>query len=122
MSGYTENFRVESGTVCVRLSGHFPNELLREAKNLFQPLIEACSAQECKKALIDATDLEADLGTMGLFRAGQDAAALTFLGLRVAIVAKEAMVDRFFEDVAANRGGNIRVFTDMDAARDWLRE
>ena len=121
MNVYSEDFRFENGVLYVRLSGEFPIEMLRETKNLFQPLIDACSTYKCKKALIDATDLEVDLSTMGLFRAGEDAVSLTLLGLRIAIVAREDMLDGFFEDVATNRGGDIRVFINMDDALAWLQ-
>jgi hypothetical protein len=29
---------------------------------------------------------------------------------------------RFFEDVAVNRGLTVRVFTERDAATDWLKQ
>lgn len=120
MSDYNQEFQYEDGLLVVRLSGTFPNELLRSGQNLFQPLIEECQAHNCKLALIDARNLQVYFSTMAIFHAGEDAAALSSFGLRVAIVAREDMIDSFFEDVAFNRGGNIGVFTDTDAARDWL--
>jgi hypothetical protein len=120
MGEYNEDFRVVNGVLHVGLSGKFPNELLRSGANLFQPLIDACSQYGCKAALVDARDLQVDFDTMALLQAGEDAASLTHVGLRVAMVAREDMVDRFFADVAYNRGGVIGVFTDVDAARDWL--
>lgn len=55
-----------------------------------------------------------------MFRAGEDAAFLARVGLRIVILAREDMLDSFFEDVASNRGGNVGIFTDMDTACDWL--
>jgi hypothetical protein len=120
MTEYSEDFQVVNGVLHVRLSGKFPKELLLSGNNAFQPLIDDCSKRGCKKALVDARDLQIDLGTMGLFRTAEDAAFLTRIGLRVALVAREDMLDRFFDDVAYNRGGLIRVFTDVSAARSWL--
>lgn len=42
--------------------------------------------------------------------------------LRLAAVGHEPLIDpqRFGEDVAVNRGVNLRVFTDFGAARAWL--
>ncbi|MDH4230975.1 MAG: hypothetical protein OEW04_02975 [Nitrospirota bacterium] len=122
MKGYNEDFRFEGGVLHVHLSGKFPNELLGRGENLFQRLIDACSAHNCKKALIDARDLQVDFDTMALFRAGQDAAFLTRVGLRIAMLAREDMLDPFFDTVVANRGGRIGIFTDMDSARDWLHK
>lgn len=121
MNEYSENFHYEDGVLYVRLTGEFPNELLNEAQNLFKPLIDACLAHECNKALIDATDMECNIGTMGMFRAGKDTVALTIYKIRAAFLAREDMIDRFFEDVATIRGANIRVFTDAEDALDWLR-
>ena len=121
MKGYNESFKMEDGVLKVHLSGTFPKELLHEGKNLFQPLMDACSAHNCRKALIDARELQVDLGTMGLFQAGEDAAILAQMGLRIGFVAREDMLDTFFDTVVFNRGGNVGVFTDMHAAEEWLR-
>jgi hypothetical protein len=121
MNRYKEDFRLEDGVLHVRLSGEFPEELLRSGKNLFQPLIDACATHECKKAVVDARELQAHFSTMTLFRAGEDAAFLARVGVRIALLAREDMVDPFFGDVVTNRGGDVGVFTDMDAARAWLQ-
>lgn len=122
MNEYSEDFRFDNGIVYVYLAGTFPKTLLLEEKNLFQPLIDECSSHQCHKAIIDATKLKVDFDTTELYRAGKDATHLSRLNLRVAIVAREDMVDLFFEDVAFNRGGDIQVFTTLAAARKWLKK
>jgi len=102
---YNEDFRFEDGVLTVRLSGKFPEELLHAGMNLFQPLLEACTTYHCKMAIVDARDLEIDFNTMAMFQAGEDAASMARGGLRI-----------------ANRGGQIGIFTDIDAARAWLQE
>jgi hypothetical protein len=118
---YNVDFRFEDGVLNVRLSGEFPKEKLQEAQNVFQPLIEACSAQKCSKALIDARDLRTGFNTSELFRSGLDAVSLASSGLHTALVARKDMIDPFFEDVVHNRGGHIGVFTDIEGALEWLR-
>jgi hypothetical protein len=120
MDQYKEDFRVEDGVLHVRLSGKFPNELLRKGTNLFQPLADACPTHNCNKVLIDARDLQVDLDTFGLLRAGEDVASMTRMGIHIAILAREDMLDPFFEDVAVNRGASVKVFTELDTARSWL--
>jgi hypothetical protein len=122
MSEYKEIFQVENGVLHVQLSGKFPNELLQKEENLFQPLIDACSGQNCERALIDARELQVDFGTMALLRAGEDAALLNHIGLRVAILVREDMVDPFFDDVVTNRGGELGIFTDIETARGWIKQ
>ena len=121
MNDYKQEFQFENDVLIVRLSGTFPNEMLRSDQNLFQPLIDECKNYDCKFALIDARNLHVNFSTMATFRAGEDAAVLSRFGFRVAIVAREDMLDPFFEDVAFNRGGNVGVFTDIDTARNWLQ-
>jgi len=121
MNGYKEDFRFEDGVLHVHLSGKFPNELLGRAENVFQPLIDACSAHNCKRALIDARDLQVDFDTVAMFQAGEDAAFLNRLGLRIALLSREDMLDPFFANVVSNRGGDVGIFTDMDSALDWLQ-
>ena len=121
MNEYHENFEIKKDVLHVHLSGKFPDELLRSPENLFQPLIEACSEYGCKKVLIDARDLELHFKTIDLFRAGKDAASLASLGIRIAFLTRETMIDPFFDDVAYNRGGQICVFTSIDSAQDWLQ-
>ena len=122
MNDYRQEFNFENGVLIVRLSGTFPNELLRSEQNLFQPLIDECETRNCKLALVDARNLHVNFSTMSIFRSGEDAAVLNRFGVRVALVAREDMLDPFFEDVAFNRGGNVGVFTDIDTARTWLQE
>lgn len=120
MDEYKQEFQDQDDVLLVRLSGQFPRELLRQQRNLFQPLIDACHAHERKKAIVDARELQTDFDTMEIFELGESAVTLTRHGLRVALVARQNMLDRLFEDVAFNRGGVIGVFTDMDEARDWV--
>ena len=122
MKEYNVDFRFDDGILYVKLSGKFPKELLETETNLFQPIIDACSTNKCNKVLIDASDLEVDLRTMDMFRAGVDAATLTHLGIRVAMLAREDMLNPFFDNVAFNRGGLIGIFTDMDNTREWLQK
>ena len=121
MNDYNQEFHYGDDLLTIHLSGVFPNELFRSEQNIFQPLIDECLAKNCKLVLVDARDLRIRLDTMEIFRAGEDAAALRSYGLRVALVAREEMIDPFFEDVTFNRGGNVGVFTDIDTARDWLK-
>ena len=45
-------------------------------------------------------------------------------GIAFAVVGNEPMIDpkRFAETVGKNRGANVRVFTDIDEAVDWIEQ
>jgi hypothetical protein len=122
MNEYNQSFEVKNGVLLVHLSGKFPKDLLGRPENLFQPLIEACTAHNCKKALIDAREVEFPFDTMALYRSGNDIASLTRIGLRIAVLAREDMLDSFFDNVAFNRGSLVGRFTNFDSAYDWLQE
>lgn len=121
MNGYHQHFQFKEGVLHVRLSGEFPDELLEKLENLFQPLIDACSEYHCKQVLIDARNLHVKFDTLALFRSGKDAANLANIGLRVALLTRKEMLDPFFDDVVSNRSGQICIFTNIDAALDWLK-
>jgi len=44
--------------------------------------------------------------------------------IKVAVLGREDQIlpDRFFEQVAVNRGLRLKLFTDADEAADWLQE
>src|SRR4029077_6526341 len=85
---FRQEFRVKDGVMHVRLAGKLPNELLSGAENVFMPLIKLCEESRCQKALIDSRDLEVDLDTLEIFRAGVDASDLTRYGLRIALLTR----------------------------------
>jgi hypothetical protein len=122
MEPYLEKFRVEGGVVHVQLSGKYPNERLASQENLFKPLVEVCQKENCREAIVDARDLQVQFDTWALFRAGTDAASLNEHGLRVALIAREDMLNAFFDDVTYNRAARVHVFTDPQSAQAWIQE
>jgi hypothetical protein len=122
MKNYNEEFMFEGEVLHVRLSGNFPNKLLRKKENPFQPLIDTCLTYKFEKALVDARDLQVSFDTFHMYGVGKNAVTLKREHLRVALLAREDMIDPFFETVISNRGGNIGVFTDKQAALDWLEK
>jgi hypothetical protein len=119
---FRQEFRVKEGVMHLRLAGRLPNEVLHGELNVFTPLINLCEESQCQQVVIDSRDLEVDLDTLEIFRAGVDASDLTRHGLRIALVARQEMMSSFFDDVIHNRAAPVRVFTDPDAAATWLRE
>ena len=122
MSDYKVDIKLEEGVLHVRLSGQFPYAKLEQPENAYQDFIGACAAHQCDRLLIDARELQARFSTAQLFRAGKDAVSLTLAGIGVAMVTRPELRDTFFDDVVVNRGGRVRVFTDMRAAREWIQQ
>jgi hypothetical protein len=95
-------------------------------------VVAACAAAERVAVLLDASELEGSLSTMDRYRLSVDLAdrardfALAQGGrqLRIATLANPSLIDprRFGENVAVNRGADVRVFTGAGEAIAWLRE
>ncbi len=120
---YEENFSVDGDVLVVVLKGAFPKkEIFGSGENVFTQLGNACSQHCLCKVLVDARELEISMETMDLFRSGSDLAGIAEPGFRAAMVTRPELIDRFFEDVAANRGACVCVFTDVGEARAWLGE
>lgn len=76
-----------------------------------------------RSVLIDFRDLTMPLTDFDRYDLGVMAVG-PGLAMPIATVGSAATIDpkRLGEMVARNRGGNVRVFTDYDEARAWLRE
>jgi hypothetical protein len=122
MNDYKVELKLEDGVLHVRLSGQFPYEKLNQPENAYKGLIDACATHQCDRLLIDSRDLQARFSTTQLYRAGKDAVSLTIAGIEVAMVTRQELRDTFFDDVVVNRGGQVRIFTDINDARDWIQK
>jgi hypothetical protein len=88
-------------------------------------IIGLCVKHQRSKVLVDVQTLTGRLSTLDAF----EIPALEFPHLKGKGVDQAAIVDleefehsyRFFEDVAANRGYNLRIFGNVDDAAAWLR-
>ena len=94
--------------------------------SIAQETIAACKDHNTQKVLIDVRKLEGRLSTIDAY----NIPAEYFKDMRdpmiikkVAIIELEEFVEeyRFFENVAVNRGYNLRVFSDITIALEWLR-
>ena len=86
-------------------------------------VIAAVRATAPRSVLVDIRDLTLPLTDFDRYDLGVMAVS-PGLALPIAMVGTTATVDpkRLGELVARNRGGNVRVFTDYDEAREWLRQ
>ena len=85
-----------------------------------QRIIGETKSQDVWRVLLDARGAGAAIGAFDKFEIGVELARAADRRMRLAVVAVPAAVDHFFETVARNRGGAVRVFTDEAAALEWL--
>jgi hypothetical protein len=107
--------------VCVHLDivGRYDYDSARKNPDLVN---EACRQYECTRVLIDARSLEGDVSICDQLGIAEYMAGSIDRKLTLALVARREQVpnDKFFETALVNRGMSVRVFTDVEEAREWL--
>ena len=117
----------ESGCLYAKASGEFS---LGEAESTFLEVVEEMERCKAGKVLLDGRAVNGDPKTVERFYYGEFAAgAVAEYAVRngcappeFAYVLHVPILDpnRFGETVAANRGMRLKVFDDLELARDWL--
>jgi hypothetical protein len=85
-----------------------------------QRVIAETKSQNIWRVLLDMTQGQSLVGALDKFELGVQLAGTADRRMVLAVVARPEAVDHFFETVARNRGGAVRVFTDPAAALQWL--
>lgn len=95
-----------------------------EAAQQFELIAEQCRRAKKNKLLIDITQYAVKASLADRFYAGERFQIFARYGITVAFVCTLEQVDpkRFGELVARNRGVNLRTFTDLRSAEEWLLE
>ena len=101
---------------------------LTKAKDLFKLSIYSALLYSKSKILIDVTGVSGTIPFLDRFEFSEFLSQykakhdLKKVG-KIAVAGQEPIVDkgRFGENVAVNRGANVRVFTDMKEALIWLK-
>jgi len=94
--------------------------VLSEQPAMFEAISAACEQAGCRKVLIMGSRTKVSLEPFDIFELGKSIAKLQ---VQLAMVeAHDATTEEvnFLENVAWNRGGEIRFFDTVDAAREWL--
>jgi hypothetical protein len=88
-------------------------------------IIEACSKYGCRKVVIDFTQAKLTGSVMSIFKTGNPPEKVSneLRKIRFAhVYLKISEDEQFFENVAVNRGFNIRVFDEFKKAIEWLEQ
>jgi len=116
------SFRDEKRFVWARFNGTWN---LDELPALLESIRKECAARKCALLMIDLLVLQnGEISTFERYKMGMAAASLAGGVGRMAALARPDQIDprRFGETVARNRGMNIRIFSEVQAALDWLLE
>jgi hypothetical protein len=109
---------VKGECLLVNFSGEF-NE--RNARSVVDEMVGACLQHECKRILLNCTEMTGEMPQLTRFFIAQYGADMIPSRIKVGILIREDQVDpdEFFETAARNRGVLLSVFTDGDAAGLW---
>ena len=123
---YTKQLRLEDGILNSVVIGEFE---LTAAEIEFVELLNEAVRSGADKVLIDGQQMTGNPGDLERFLYGEFAAWATLevmrernVALRFAYVIHEPLRDagRFGENVAVNRGMDVKTFDDTNAAIEWL--
>ena len=121
---YDLTYKKEKGILKVKVSGM---RSFKTVLSVITDIQQICLKQNTPRVLIDVRELKGHLKTMEAY----ELPAFVFPKIREnSIIEKSAIVDleesrdffSFFENVSVNRGFNLRVFTDMEDATEWLAD
>ena len=106
--------------VLIVYSGEFD---MQSARETIDRILQACSEKHCSAALLDCRNMTGVVTTLDRFEAATYGQGIKDTVSRMAVVGPPGLVlsGPFFENVARNRGLNLRVFLDMDKAVGWLK-
>ena len=117
----SEEFQIvvsaDGGLVRLTVGGPYSRAHLTR---LLHRIVTETAAHGIPRALVDARSVALNLSTIARYEIGVQIADAIGRGIRVAMLLVPAVVDRFAETVARNRGATVRVFTDEAAALQWL--
>ncbi|HEX2697254.1 MAG TPA: hypothetical protein VHM28_06055 [Anaerolineales bacterium] len=82
-------------------------------------IAEACRREGLSKALCDVRGMMGKIDIVDSFQLAV-AGVLIFDGIQLAGVYRREDMDLFAETVIRNRGGNVRLFSDIESAKQWL--
>ena len=105
----------------VKVKGKRSVDSIKEATT---QIVEKCNKHKCTKVLVDVRDFTERIYFSEIF----DLVSKSLPEIINHKINKVAIVDidghdfnkQFFENVAINRGHNVKIFTDMNSALQWL--
>jgi hypothetical protein len=103
------------------LTGEFNQEA---GKKCIDAMVEACSQSQISKALLDCRNMGGEIQILESFMVAKYGVRMIGSISKLALVGREDQMfpDNFVENVAVNRGINLKLFTDIEKAIDWLKK
>ena len=93
-------------------------------KQCVDAMVETCRQLQVSKALLDCRKMTGEIKILESFNVVTYGGKMRGLLSKLALVGRgdQMFPDKFVENVAVNRGINLRLFTDLEEAIDWLQD
>jgi hypothetical protein len=109
------SYQEKLGYLVLKASGQWDSDSIPQG----EALRAVAQERDHTRVFIDARELSQPTKEMDRFFVGE-LAAQHWQGLKVAVLARPEILDRFAENTVVNRGAYFAVFSDEDAALEWL--
>lgn len=118
----TYDFMVEDNLLSVTAAGF--DESLEEVQRYGLAIIQEALRHNITMILCDETRLEYRLGTFDTFQSADFIATQAPRLARIALICDPRFTQdaKFWETVVVNRGLTVRVFKEVEMAKNWLRK
>ena len=112
--------RIDKELLRVKATGH--DENLEQVQEYGLAVMRAALENNCTKIICDESDLEYSLGTFDIFELVKSLSEVVPKVVKVALIYKPTQFDdvKFWENVAVNRGVQVRIFKDQASAEKWI--
>ena len=102
----------------------FTGEFSQEAgKQCIDAMVEVCTQAQISRALLDCRNMTGEIQILESFMVAEYGVKMIGSISKFALVGREDQMfpDNFVENVAVNRGINLKLFTDIEKAVNWLK-
>ena len=106
-----------NGHLSIKAAGPYS---LADLRDLFDRVKAESETRADRGVVLDVTEVAGAIPVMDMHVLGEHCSRVWKLQFRIAIVAQEDGLNKFFENVASNRGVQIAVVSNRDAASEWL--
>ena len=94
---------------------------LANVRDLFDRVKKESENRALQRVILDVSGVAGAIPVLDMLVLGEHCARFWAQALRVAVISPVGGFTKFFENVARNRGVQIAVVPNQEAAREWLR-
>jgi hypothetical protein len=115
---YNRDVKVTDDYIIITVTGSYTG--IKDTFTAFDIMIEEAVTHGKNKILLDISKVEGQIPLLDSYELGERAAKVWGHKYKIAILYQAEKIKGMFENVAVNRGGNVRVVPTFEKAETWL--